>query len=92
MRWGDLRLGLRLGIGFGLVTLLAAVTAIVGLQGLDRLRGAADQLATARSMTEAGRHWMVLRDGAMVAGYLADPADAQATLTAGVRDLLSQSA
>jgi hypothetical protein len=28
----------------------------------------------------------------MVAGYLADPADAQATLTAGVRDLLSQSA
>jgi AcrR family transcriptional regulator len=42
--------------------------------------------------TEAGRHWMVLRDGAMVAGYLADPADAQATLTAGVRDLLSRSA
>ena len=53
MRWGDLRLGLRLGIGFGLVTLLAAVTAIVGLQGLARLGGAADQLAAARSMTEA---------------------------------------
>ena len=38
---------------------------------------------------EAARRWMVLRDGAMVAGYLADPAPARATLTAGVRDLLA---
>jgi hypothetical protein len=39
---------------------------------------------------EAGRRWTVLRDGAMVAGYLDDPGAARATLTAGVRDLLSQ--
>jgi AcrR family transcriptional regulator len=38
---------------------------------------------------EAGRRWLVLRDGATVAGYLADPGAAQATLTAGVRDLLA---
>ena len=37
---------------------------------------------------EAGRRWTVLRDGAMVAGYLDDPRAAQDTLTAGVRDLL----
>lgn len=41
---------------------------------------------------EAGRRWTVLRDGAMVAGYLDDQRAAQATLTAGVRDLLSQRA
>ncbi len=39
---------------------------------------------------EAGRRWTVLRDGATVAGYLDDPGAARATLTAGVRDLLSQ--
>jgi AcrR family transcriptional regulator len=41
-----------------------------------------------RDPTEAARHWLVLRDGAMVAGYLADPAQAQAALDAGVRNLL----
>ncbi len=41
---------------------------------------------------EAGRRWTVLRDGAMVAGYLDDPRAAQDTLTAGVRDLLSHRA
>jgi AcrR family transcriptional regulator len=39
---------------------------------------------------DAARRWMVLRDGAMVAGYLADPAQAQATFAAGARDLLAQ--
>ncbi|MQA35790.1 TetR/AcrR family transcriptional regulator [Modestobacter roseus] len=39
---------------------------------------------------DAARRWLVLRDGAMVAGYLADPAHAQATLEAGVRELLAQ--
>ena len=38
----------------------------------------------------AARRWLVLRDGAMVAGYLADPALAQATLDDGVRELLAQ--
>jgi AcrR family transcriptional regulator len=40
----------------------------------------------------AGRRWMALRDGAMVGGYLGDPAEARDTLRAGVRDLLSESA
>ena len=39
---------------------------------------------------QAARHWLVLRDGAMVAGYLADPAQAQAVLDAGLRDLLAR--
>jgi AcrR family transcriptional regulator len=39
---------------------------------------------------EAARHWLVLRDGAMVAGYLADPVQAQAVLDAGLRDLLAR--
>ncbi|WP_369140339.1 hypothetical protein [Modestobacter versicolor] len=38
---------------------------------------------------DAARRWLVLRDGAMVAGYLADPAAAQAALTAGVRELMA---
>ena len=38
---------------------------------------------------DAARRWMVLRDGAMVAGYLADPRQAQATFAAGARDLLA---
>jgi AcrR family transcriptional regulator len=37
----------------------------------------------------AAAHLMMLRDGAMVAGYLADPAQAQATFAAGARDLLA---
>jgi methyl-accepting chemotaxis protein len=53
MRWQHLRLGARLGIGFGLVTLLAAVITAVGLQNIGRLHGAAQQLAEARLMTEA---------------------------------------
>ncbi len=36
----------------------------------------------------AMRRWMVLRDGAMVAGYLDDPGAARAALDSGVRDLL----
>ncbi|MEU2347847.1 TetR/AcrR family transcriptional regulator [Modestobacter sp. NPDC049651] len=39
---------------------------------------------------DAARRWLVLRDGAMVAGYLADPVQAQAALDAGVRELLGQ--
>ena len=39
---------------------------------------------------QAGRHWVVLRDGAMVAGSLDDPAVTRATLGAAVRDLLSE--
>ena len=35
------------------------------------------------------RRWTALRDGAMVAGYLDDPAQAQATLEAAVGDLLT---
>ena len=38
----------------------------------------------------AARRWLVLRDGAMVSGYLADPAPALAALDAGLRDLLAQ--
>lgn len=37
---------------------------------------------------EAGRRYVMLRDGAMVAGYLGDAAAAAATLSAGVADLL----
>ncbi|RBY88787.1 TetR family transcriptional regulator [Blastococcus sp. TF02A-26] len=37
---------------------------------------------------EAARRFVMLRDGAMVAGYLGDPAAARATLTAGAEDLL----
>lgn len=40
----------------------------------------------------AGRRWMAMRDGAMVGGYLGDPAEARDTLRAGVRDLLSEPA
>ena len=40
---------------------------------------------------DAARRWLVLRDGAMVAGYLSDPVHAQAALDAGVRELLAQS-
>ncbi|SFF00896.1 DNA-binding transcriptional regulator, AcrR family [Blastococcus tunisiensis] len=38
---------------------------------------------------EAARRFVMLRDGAMVAGYLADPATARRTLIAGVEDLLT---
>ncbi|MBN1095335.1 hypothetical protein JKP76_04360 [Blastococcus sp. TML/C7B] len=37
---------------------------------------------------EATRRFVMLRDGAMVAGYLADPEAARATLLAAVEDLL----
>ena len=37
----------------------------------------------------AAQRWVVLRDGAMVAGYLADPAAAQEALRAGAEDLLA---
>jgi AcrR family transcriptional regulator len=37
---------------------------------------------------EAARRFVMLRDGAMVAGYLGDPAAARNTLSAGVEDLL----
>jgi AcrR family transcriptional regulator len=40
---------------------------------------------------DAAGRFMMLRDGAMVAGYLGDPATARATLRAGVQDLLSGS-
>ena len=39
---------------------------------------------------DAARHWVVLRDGAMVGGYLDDPGQAQAVVEASVRDLLDQ--
>jgi AcrR family transcriptional regulator len=39
--------------------------------------------------SDAARRWLVLRDGAMVAGYLADPAQAQAALDGGVRELIA---
>lgn len=38
---------------------------------------------------EAARRFVMLRDGAMVAGYLADPRSARATLLAAVDDLLA---
>jgi hypothetical protein len=37
----------------------------------------------------ASRHWVVLLDGAMVVGYLYDPATARDTFTSGVDALLS---
>lgn len=37
----------------------------------------------------AGHRWTALRDGAMVAAYLGDPAEAQRTLIEGARDLLA---
>ena len=39
--------------------------------------------------TGAAHRWLVLRDGAMVAGYLADPGSAQRALDAGLRDLVA---
>ena len=39
---------------------------------------------------EAARRFVMLRDGAMVAGYLGDPGTAAATLRAGVEDLLTR--
>jgi hypothetical protein len=38
---------------------------------------------------DAARRFVMLRDGAMVAGYLGDPDAAAATLRAGVADLLA---
>jgi AcrR family transcriptional regulator len=38
---------------------------------------------------EASRRFFMLRDGAMVAGYLGDPQSARATLLAAVEDLLA---
>ncbi|MCW0213213.1 MAG: TetR/AcrR family transcriptional regulator [Pseudonocardia sp.] len=40
----------------------------------------------------AAAHLMMLRDGAMVAGYLADPQRARATLTRGVDAILAEAA
>jgi methyl-accepting chemotaxis protein len=53
LRLADLRLGVRLGAAFGIVTLLAAVIAGVGVVGTQRLHGAVRDLATARALTEA---------------------------------------
>lgn len=39
----------------------------------------------------AARRWMTLRDGAMVGGYLEDPAAASVTFADGLSDLLAQS-
>ncbi|MCA0146956.1 TetR/AcrR family transcriptional regulator [Blastococcus sp. LR1] len=39
--------------------------------------------------SDAARRFLMLRDGAMVAGYLADPRTARATLIAAVEDLLA---
>lgn len=44
--------------------------------------------AGAPDPAEAARRFVVLRDGAMVAGYLGDPEAARATLLAAVEDLL----
>ena len=41
---------------------------------------------------DAGHRWTALRDGAMVAAYLGDPATAQTTLIGAVRDLVAASA
>jgi AcrR family transcriptional regulator len=41
------------------------------------------------SPDRAARHFMMLRDGAMVAGYLHDPAQARETLEEGVEALLA---
>jgi AcrR family transcriptional regulator len=40
----------------------------------------------------AAAHLMMLRDGAMVAGYLADPGRARRTLTRGVESILAEAA
>ncbi len=42
------------------------------------------------SLAEAAAHLMMLRDGAMVAGYLDDPAQARATLGRGLDALLAE--
>ncbi|MBT0771176.1 TetR/AcrR family transcriptional regulator [Kineosporia sp. J2-2] len=42
-----------------------------------------------RDPERAGRRFMLLRDGAMVSGYLHDPQAARATLREGVDDLLA---
>lgn len=42
-----------------------------------------------RDPAEASRRFVMLRDGAMVAGYLGDPRTARATLLAAVEDLLA---
>ena len=44
--------------------------------------------AAAHNADKAARHFVMLRDGAMVAGYLADRADAGATFRNGVEGLL----
>lgn len=44
------------------------------------------------SPERAGRRFMLLRDGAMVSGYLHDPDTARATLREGVEDLLTDHA
>lgn len=50
---GRLRLGKRLGLGFGTVTLLAVVIAAVGWQGLAQMRTSEQRLATSRAVTAA---------------------------------------
>ena len=44
--------------------------------------------AGARDPDDAARRFVMLRDGAMVAGYLGEPGTAATTLRAGVEDLL----
>jgi AcrR family transcriptional regulator len=44
--------------------------------------------AGAADPADAAQRFLMLRDGAMVAGYLADPRTARATLVAAVEDLL----
>src|SRR5690348_16551729 len=51
MRLSDLRVGVRLGVGLGLLLALLAGCAAVGLSGLSTLRSAADDLASAQQLT-----------------------------------------
>ena len=53
MRLRDVRVGSRLGLGFGAVTVLAALIAGLAVQSISRLQDSLEQLATARALTEA---------------------------------------
>ncbi len=56
---------------------------------LDEALTHAFRVAGHRDPAEATRRFVMLRDGAMVAGYLGDPAAARATLLAAVEDLFT---
>ena len=53
MRLKDVRMGPRLGLGFGAVTLLAVIIAALAVQSISRLQASLDDLAMARTLTEA---------------------------------------